>query len=153
MTRTLLLSIIAAATLVAAPLAASAQDLVPISVEGGVMHMSDGTNAGAAVVTIHGVGVHVPLLSPQVSLAAPLTSGGGRYALTTEAALHVPATGLRAGVGAGIGRLNTPMRTGVLADAFVTAPIAPHAGVSVRYYTGLNHYSGQAIFAGIDVHL
>ncbi len=150
---TKLLSTIAAAALLATPIAASAQDIVPISVEGGVMHTSDGTNAGGAVVTLHGVGVHVPLLSPQVSLAAPLTSGGGRYALTTEAALHVPATGLRAGVGAGVGRLNEPLRTGVLADAFVSAPIAPHAAVSVRYYTGLNHYTGQAIFAGVAVHI
>lgn len=117
------------------------------------MHSSDGQNAGAAIVTLHGVGVHVPFLSPQISLAAPLTSGGGRYALTTEAALHIPATGLRAGVGAGVGRLNSPLRTGALADAFVSAPIAPHATVSLRYYTGLNRYTGQAIFAGIGVHL
>ncbi|HEX3551240.1 MAG TPA: hypothetical protein VHT53_12725 [Candidatus Elarobacter sp.] len=153
MKRTLLLSTIAASALAASPVAASAQDVVPISVEGGVMHMTDGTNAGAAVVTVHGVGVHVPLLSPQISLAAPLTAGGGRYALTTEAALHVPATGLRAGIGAGIGRLNSPLQTGVLADAFVSAPIAPHAGVSVRYYTGLNHFVGQAVFAGISLHV
>ena len=153
MKRTQLLSAIVAATLGLAPAVASAQDAVPISVEGGVMHMSDGTNAGGAVVTLHGVGVHVPLLSPQISLAAPLTSGGGRYALTTEAALHVPATGLRAGVGAGVGRLNTPLQTGVLADAFVSAPIAPHVAVSVRYYTGLNHYTGQALFAGLAVHI
>jgi len=153
MKTTQLLSTIAAIALAAAPLTVTAQDLLPISAEGGVMHSSDGTNAGGAVVTLHGVGVHVPLLSPQVSLAAPLTSGGGRYALTTEAALHVPATGLRAGVGAGVGRLNAPLRTGVLADAFVTAPIAPHAGVSLRYYSGLNHYTGQAVFAGVAVHL
>ncbi len=153
MTTSQLLSTIVALALASAPALVSAQDLVPISAEGGIMHTSDGTNAGGAVVTLHGVGVHVPLLSPQVSLAAPLTSGGGRYALTTEAALHVPTTGLRAGVGAGVGRLNAPLRTGALADVFVTAPIAPHAGVSLRYYTGLNHYTGQALFAGIAVHV
>jgi len=146
-------SALAALALAAMPAVASAQDIVPLSVEGGIWHSTDGQNAGAGVVTLHGVGVHVPLLSPQISLAAPLTSGGGRYALTTEAALHVPATGLRAGVGAGVGRLNAPLRTGALADAFVSAPIAPHAAVSVRYYTGLNHYTGQAIFAGIGIHL
>jgi hypothetical protein len=150
---TKLLSAVVAAALVTAPAVASAQDVLPISVEGGVMHTSDGTNAGGAVLTLHGAGVHVPLLSPQISLAAPLTSGGGRYALTTEAALHVPATGLRAGVGAGIGRLDTPLATGALADAFVSAPIAPHAALSVRYYTGLNHVTGQAIFAGVAVHV
>lgn len=117
------------------------------------MHTSDGQNAGAAVLTLHGAGVKVPLLSPQISLAAPLTSGGGRYALTTEAALNVPGTGFRAGVGAGVGRLNAPLRTGVLADGFVAAPVAPHAALSVRYYTGLNRYTGQGIFAGVAVHL
>jgi hypothetical protein len=148
-----LISALAAMALAAMPAIASAQDVVPITAEGGIMHSTDGQNAGAVVVTLHGVGVHIPLLSPQLSLAAPLTSGGGRYALTTEAALHIPATGLRAGVGAGVGRLNSPLRTGVLADAFVSAPIAPHANVSLRYYTGLNRYTGQAIFAGIGVHL
>jgi hypothetical protein len=148
-----LFSALAALALAATPAIASAQDVLPISAEGGVMHNSDGQTAGAVVVTLHGVGVHIPLLSPQLSLAAPLTSGGGRYALTTEAALHVPATALRIGVGAGVGRLNAPLTTGALADAFVEAPVAPHAAVAVRYYTGLNHYTGQAIFAGIGVHL
>ena len=146
-------SAIAALVLAATPAIASAQDIFPVSAEGGVMHSSDGQNAGGVVLTLHGVGVHIPLLSPQISLAAPLTSGGGRYALTTEAALHVPATGIRVGVGAGIGRLNAPLTTGALADAFVTAPIAPHADIALRYYTGLNHYTGQEIFAGLGVHL
>jgi hypothetical protein len=150
--RTELLSALAATALVATPAVASA-DILPISVEGGYLHSTDGQNAGGAVVTLHGVGVHVPLLSPQLSLAAPLTSGGGRYALTTEAALHVPATGIRAGVGAGIGRLSTPLRAGAVADGFVSAPLAPHTSLSVRYYTGLNRYTGQAVFAGVGFHL
>lgn len=149
----ILCALTAAASLAALPMAASAQDVVPVSVAGGYMHSSDGQNAGAAIVTLHGVGVHVPLLRPQISLAAPLTSGGGRYALTTEAALHVPATRLTAGVGAGIGRLNSPLRTGVLADGFVGTRIAPHTDLTARYYTGLNRYTGQAIFAGVAVHL
>lgn len=152
MTSLKLLSVVAAAALAAVPAIASA-DVVPISAEGGVMHTSDGRTAGAAVVTLHGVGVRVPLLSPQVSLAVPLTSGGGRYALTSEAALHLPGTDFRAGVGAGLGRLNAPLRTGVLADAFVAAPVAPHAALSLRYYTGLNRYTGQGIFGGVAVHL
>jgi hypothetical protein len=151
--RTKLLSALAATALATAPAVASAQDILPISVEGGFMHSTDGQNAGGAVLTLHGAGVHVPLLSPQISLTAPLESGGGRYAATTEAALHVPGTGLQAGVGAGIGRLNTPLRAGALADGFVSVPVAPHTGLSVRYYTGLNHYTGQALFAGIGVHL
>jgi hypothetical protein len=100
--RTKLLSALAATALVATPTIASA-DIIPISVEGGYLHSTDGQNAGGAVVTLHGVGVHVPLLSPQLSLAAPLTSGGGRYALTTEAALHVPATGYVPASGPGSG--------------------------------------------------
>lgn len=150
--RTTIFSALAAASLAALPLVASA-DIVPVSVAGGVMHSSDGRNAGAAVVTLHGVGVHVPVLRPQISLAAPLTSGGGRYALTTEAALHVPASRITAGVGAGVGRLNAPLRTGVLADAFADAHIAKHTDLEARYYTGLNRYTGQAIFAGLAVHL
>jgi hypothetical protein len=148
-----LISALAALALAATPAIASAQDVFPISAEGGIVHSTDGQNAGGVVLTLHGVGVHIPLLSPQLSLMAPLTSGGGRYALTTEAALHVPATALRVGVGAGVGRLNSPLTTGALADAFVTAPIASHADIALRYYTGLNHYTGQAIFAGIGVHL
>jgi hypothetical protein len=141
--------------LLALPSIARADDIpnLPITVDGGYLHSSDGQSAGAAVITLQGVGVHVPVLSPQVSFMAPLTSGGGRYALTTEAALHLPGTRITAGVGAGVGRLDTPLQTGVLADAFVTAGIAPHIGATVRYYSALNHYSGQALFAGVAVHL
>lgn len=116
------------------------------------MHTTDGANSGAAAITLHGAGIRVPVLSPQVTLIAPLTSGGGRYALTTEGALHIPLSHTYVGAGLGVGRLGAPLRTGVLYDAFAGTRLAPHVDLVGRYYAGLNHYTGQGLFAGLSVH-
>jgi hypothetical protein len=148
----IIFSTIVAATLAIVPSLASAQSS-PIDVAGGFMHLSDGTNAGAALVSLHGIGISLPGVHPQITLAAPLTSGGGRYALTAEGAVHVPLSHVYFGAGAGVGRLDDPLRTGVLYDAFAGAGIAPHVDVVARYYAGLNHYVGQGVFAGLSLHL
>lgn len=144
---------LAASALAVIPSFAFAQSAGPLDVAGGFMHLSDGTNAGAAVVSLHGIGPSVPGARPQISLAAPFTSGGGRYALTAEEAIHVPLSHVYIGAGVGAGRLDDPLRTGALYDVFGGAAVASHVDVVARYYAGLNHYVGQGIFAGLSVHL
>ena len=143
------LSAITAAALFAVPAIASAQG--PIDVSGGYMSSSQSTSAGAAAVTLHGAGVALPTMRPQITLLAPLTNGGGRYALTTEGSLHIPMSHAYVGAGIGVGRLNTPLQTGALYDAFAGARVAPHVDLVGRYYSGLNHFVGQGLFAGLSV--
>jgi hypothetical protein len=149
-----LLSIFAAAGIAALPALACADPSGPLDVAGGYIHLSDGTSSGAAIVSLHGVGISgIPGVHPQLSVAAPLTSGGGRYAVTAEGVVHVPVTHVFAGAGVGVGQLNAPLRPGVLYDAFAGAALAPHVDVVARYYGGFSHSVGQGVFAGLSVHL
>ncbi len=140
------------AALAGAPAAASAQT-IPLDAAVGYMGTTGGQSAGAAVVTLHGVGVSVPGVRPQVSFAYPFSGGGHRYAATTEVGLHVPLTGFTAGAGVGIGRLAEPFQTGALYDVFAGTRLASHADLVARYYSGLNHYVGQGVFVGVGLHI
>lgn len=145
-------SALAVAALAAAPAAVSAQTL-PLDAAVGYMGTSGGQSAAAGIVTLHGVGISVPGVRPQVSFAYPFSGGGHRYAATTEAAVHVPLTGFSVGAGVGIGRLAEPYRTGALYDVFAGTRLASHADLVARYYSGLNHYVGQGVFVGVGLHL
>jgi hypothetical protein len=141
-----------AAALAAAPAAASAQSIPQIDVAGGYVSTTDGSASLAAIATLHGPGIGLPGIAPQLSVALPFVSGGGRYAATAEGAAHF-AGGFSAGGGIGIGRLNAPLTTGVLYDLFAAKSVAPHVDIVARYYDGLNQYTGQALFAGVALRL
>lgn len=115
------------------------------------MATTDKSASLAGVATLHGPGIGLPGIKPQVSLALPFT-GGGRYAATAEGAAHLPG-GIFAGGGLGIGRLDAPLTTGLIYDVFAGTAIAPHVDVIGRYYAGLNHYTGQGLFAGLSLRL
>lgn len=149
----IILTALAASALAVIPSFAFAQSSGPLDVAGGFMHLNDGTNAGAAAVSLHGIGIGLPGVHPQVTLLAPLTSGGGRYALTAEGAVHVPLSHVYIGAGVGAGRLDDPLRTGALYDIFAGTALASHVDVVARYYSGMNHYVGQGVFAGLSLHL
>jgi hypothetical protein len=152
------------AGLVAVPALASAQSL-PVSVEGGYMSTTsaNGTNtqAGAAAITLHGLGVGLPGTHPQITLIAPLSSGGGQYAATAEDTLRLPLGVAVVGAGVGIGRLGaptatffgTPVKTGALYDVLAGVRITRNVDLVGRYYDGFDRTTGQAVFAGVDLHI
>lgn len=133
------------------PAIASA-DVLPISVEGGYMHTSDGSSSGTVIGTLHGIGPALAFTRPQISVAFPLTSGSGRFAATAEDVVHLPA-GVYVGAGIGAGRLDLPLRTGVLYDILGGVRVASHVDLTGRYYSGFNNYTGQGTFVGLNVHL
>jgi hypothetical protein len=140
-----------AAVLTALPAAAYAQSVPEIDVSAGYMATTDKTASLGAIATLHGTGIALPGIHPQLSFAFPFESGG-RYAATAEGVAHVPG-GFFAGGGVGFGRLDVPLTTGLLYDLMAGKNIAPHVDVVGRYYAGLNHYTGQAIFAGLALRL
>jgi hypothetical protein len=140
-----------AAAFAAMPAAAYAQSIPEIDVSAGYMATTDKNASLGAVATLHGTGIGLPGIHPQLSFAFPFESGG-RYAATAEGVAHVPG-GLFAGGGVGFGRLDQPLTTGLLYDLMAGTSIAPHVDVIGRYYAGLNHYTGQAIFAGLALRL
>ncbi len=152
MNRNVLASTLAAAALAALPAVAAAQT-VPLDVSAGFMGTTGGQSSLAGIATLHGVGISVPGVRPQVSFAFPFSDGGQRYAATAEGALHVPLSGFSVGAGIGAGRLAAPFQTGALYDVFAGARLASHADLVARYYSGLNHYVGQGVFAGVSLHL
>jgi hypothetical protein len=133
------------------PAIAFAQAIPQVDLSAGYMATTDRGAAGTGILTLHGVGVHLPGLHPQASLAVPL-SGDGRYAATAEEVLHVPG-GTYIGAGVGLGRLNQPLQTGMLYDVIGGTPLAPHIDLVGRYYGGLNHYTGQGIYGGLAIRL
>ncbi len=152
------------AGLTALPALASAQSL-PVSVEAGYMSTTSTHNssqsAGAGVVTLHGLGVGLPGTHPQLSLAVPFTSGGGQYAATAEDTLRLPLGVAVVGAGVGIGRLGstngsifgTPVHTGALYDVLAGVRITRNVDLVGRYYDGFSRTTGQAVFAGLDLHI
>ncbi len=144
------LSLVTAA-LAAVPAATCAQSIPQIDVSAGYMATTDKTSSLGAVATLHGTGIALPGIHPQLSFAFPFESGG-RYAATAEGVAHIPG-GLFAGGGVGFGRLDQPLTTGLLYDLMAGKSVAPHVDVIGRYYAGLNHYTGQAIFAGLALRL
>jgi hypothetical protein len=143
---------LAAAALAALPAVASAQT-IPLDIAAGYMGTSGAQSSAAAIATLHGVGLSVPGVRPQVSFAYPFSGGGHRYVATTEAALHVPLSGFTVGAGVGVGRLAEPFKTGALYDVFAGKRLASHADLVARYYSGLNHYVGQGLFVGVGLHV
>ncbi|MDB5040428.1 MAG: hypothetical protein JWN27_1154 [Candidatus Eremiobacteraeota bacterium] len=133
------------------PAIAFAQGIPQIDLSAGYMATTDRHAAGSGILTLRDVGVHVPGLHPQASLAVPF-SGDGRYAATAEEVLHVPG-GAYIGAGAGLGRLNQPLQTGMLYDVIGGTPLAPHIDLVGRYYGGLNHYTGQGLYGGLAIRL
>ncbi len=142
-----------ALTLAAVPAAAGAQILPEIDLSGGYMATTDRSASLTGIATLHGTGISLPGIHPQLSFALPFT-GGGRYAATAEGVAHLP-FGPFVGGGVGIGRLDQPLDpgTGLLYDLIVGTSVAPHVDLVGRYYSGLNHYTGQALFAGLALRL
>ena len=140
-----------AATLAAVPAVACAQSIPEIDVSAGYLATTDKNASLGAVATLRGTGIALPGIHPQLSFAFPFESGG-RYAATAEGVAHIPG-GIFAGGGVGFGRLDQPLTTGLLYDLIAGKNIAPHVDVVGRYYAGLNHYTGQAIFAGLALRL
>jgi hypothetical protein len=140
-----------AVAIVAVPAVACAQSVPQIDVSAGYIATTDHTGALGAVATLHGTGIGLPGIHPQLSFALPFESGG-RYAATAEGVAHIPG-GPFVGGGVGFGRLDQPLTTGFLYDLIAGTNIAPHIDVIGRYYAGLNHYTGQAIFAGLAIRL
>ncbi len=130
---------------------ASAEGIPQVDLSAGYMATTDRSATGTGILTLHGVGIPVPGLHPQASIAVPF-SGDGRYAATAEDVLHVPG-GSYLGAGLGVGRLDQPLRTGVLYDVIGGTRLAPHIDLVGRYYGGLNHYTGQGIYGGLAVRL
>jgi hypothetical protein len=134
-----------------APTLTLAQGVPQVDLSAGYMATTDRHAAGTGVVTLHGVGVHLPGLHPQASVAVPFSSGG-RFAATAEDVFHAPG-GSYIGAGLGVGRLNEPLRTGAIYDVLGGTRVAPHVDLVGRYYGGLNRYSGQGIFGGLALRL
>ena len=139
------------AALLAAPCAASAQSIPEIDVSAGYLATTDHDASLAGIATLHGTGINLPGIHPQLSAAFPFSSGG-RYAATAEGIAHIPG-GPFVGGGVGFGRLDQPLTTGFLYDLIAGTTVAPHVDVIGRYYAGLNHYTGQALFAGLALRL
>jgi hypothetical protein len=133
------------------PAVAFAQGIPQVDLSAGYMGTTDRRAAGTGILTLHGVGVHLPGLHPQASVAVPFSSDG-RYAATAEDVLHVPG-GSYIGAGLGVGRLNQPLQTGMLYDVIGGTRVAPHVDLVGRYYGGLNHYTGQGIYGGLSLRL
>src|ERR1700730_12783823 len=96
------------AALSSVPTVAFAQGIPQVDLSAGYMATTDRGAAGTGIVTLHGVGVPLPGLHPQASVAVPFRNGGGRFAATAEDVLHVPG-GSYIGAGIGVGRLNQPL--------------------------------------------
>ena len=139
------------AALLLAPCAADAQSIPQIDVSAGYMATTDHNASLAGIATLHGTGISLPGIHPQLSVAFPFT-GGGRFAATAEGVAHIPG-GPFVGGGVGFGRLDQPLTTGFLYDLVAGTTIAPHVDVVGRYHAGLNHYTGQALFAGLALRL
>jgi hypothetical protein len=150
MKRALFASILLTA-LSSVPAVAFAQGIPQVDLSAGYMATTDRSAAGTGILTLHGVGVPLPGLHPQASLAVPLR-GDGRFAATAEEVLHVPG-GMYVGAGVGLGRLDQPLRTGMLYDVIGGTPLAPHIDLVGRYYGGLNHYTGQGLYGGLAIRL
>ena len=133
------------------PAAAFAQGIPQLDLSGGYMGTSDSHGSGTGIVTLHGVGLPVPGLHPQLSLAVPFSSGA-RFAATAEDVLHVPG-GSYVGAGLGVGRLSEPLRTGMLYNVVGGIPIAPRIDVVGRYYGGLSRSAGDGLFGGLSIRL
>jgi len=152
------------AGLTAAPALASAQSL-PISVEGGYMNTTNAgggsQSAGAVGVTLHGLGIGLPGTHPQISVLAPLSSGGGQYAATAEDTVRLPLGVAVVGAGVGVGRLGvpaatffgTPIKTGALWDVLGGVRVSKNVDLVGRYYDGFDRTTGQAVFAGLNLHI
>ena len=118
-------------------------------------------SAGAAAITLHGLGVGLPGTHPQITLIAPFTSGGGQYAVTAEDTLRLPLGVAVVGAGVGVGRLGvptatffgTPVKTGALYDVLAGVRITKNVDLVGRYYDGFDRTTGQAVFAGVDLHI
>ncbi|HYZ17851.1 MAG TPA: hypothetical protein VE591_15680 [Candidatus Acidoferrum sp.] len=117
------------------------------------MHTSDGSSSGTVIGTLHGIGPALPFTSPQISVAFPLTNGGGRFAATAEDIVHLPGSGVEVGAGIGAGRLDQPLRTGVLYDLLASVRITHHVDLAGRFYSGFNNFTGQGTFVGLNFHL
>jgi hypothetical protein len=139
------------AALLALPCAARAQSIPEIDVSAGYLATTDHNASLAGIATLHGTGIDLPGIHPQLSAAFPFTSGG-RYAATAEGVAHILG-GPFVGGGVGFGRLDQPLTTGFLYDLIAGTTIAPHVEVIGRYYAGLNHDTGQALFAGLALRL
>jgi hypothetical protein len=139
----LITSLFAGAFALALPAAASADAL---DLSGGVM----GSTA-AGIVSLHGPGIGVVGLHPQLSFAVPFDSGG-RYALTAEGLAPITVHGVFLGGGLGLGKLDEGASTGMLYDVLGGIDIAPHLAVVGRYYGGLSNSASQ-FFAGLSLRL
>jgi hypothetical protein len=137
----------------ALPTIAAAQSIPELDLSAGYMGTSDGSGSLTGIATLHGPGIALPGLRPQLSFAFPFSSGANRYALTAEGVLPITIHHTYFGGGLGIGRLDQPLATGALYDIFAGTEFAPHLQLVARYYAGLNHRVGQGIFAGLALRL
>jgi hypothetical protein len=108
-------------------------------------------NSAAGIVSLHGPGIGVVGLHPQVSFAAPFSSGG-RYALTAEGVAPLSAHGVFLGGGLGLGKLDEQATTGMLFDVVGGIDVLPHIALVGRYYGGLSNSASQ-FFAGLSLRL
>lgn len=86
---------------------------------------------------------------PQVSAALPI-SGGSRYALTGELQSRGD---LGLGFGAGVGRLRSDGKVGMVYDFIAAAKVAPRTNLEARFYTGQKDQVGTAAFVGLRLTL
>jgi hypothetical protein len=143
MHRRIISSVLAAACALAIPAVASAQ---VVDLSGGVMG-----NSAAGIVSLHGPGIGLVGLHPQLSFAVPFSSGG-RYAVTAEGLAPFTPHGVFLGGGVGLGKLDDAASTGMLYDVLAGAEVAPHVAVIGRYYGGLSNSTSQ-FFAGLGLRL
>jgi hypothetical protein len=148
----LLLSVGAALALtLAAPTIASA-DVVDLST--GAMG-TNGSTSFTTVATLHGPGIGLVGLHPQVSFAVPFNGSGtgGRYAATAEGAVPLVVNNTYIGGGLGVGRLDATLPSGALYDVFAGTRVAPHLDLVARYYDGLTNNVGHGLYGGLAFRL
>jgi len=150
--RTLLASLLSCA-FAAVPVLAAAQSVPELDISAGAMGTSDHTSSLTGIATLHGPGIGVAGLRPQLSFAFPFTSGADRYALTFEGVVPVTIHRTYVGGGLGVGRLDQPLATGPIYDVFAGTEFAPHLQLVARYYAGLNQRAGQGLFAGLALRI
>jgi hypothetical protein len=134
------------------PVLAAAQSVPEVDVSAGYMGSSDHTGSLAGIASLHGPGIGVVGLHPQLSGAF---SSGGRYALTAEGVIPVEIHRTYVGGGLGIGRLDEQPfgTTGALYDVFAGTEFAPHLQLVGRYYGGLDRRAGQGLFVGLALRI